>query len=365
MTFQQAGLAVALLVHAIFSPTNSVAEDRVGRVTTVAVPRGGGPVAAEADRDGNVHLLYDAPEGPKYAKSADGGITFGSAVAVVGEAPRPKGLEFHGWDIAVGRDGRAHVAMGTNAWKLKLPKEEWGLFYANLDPGATAFSPVRNVNKTPSEGFSLAADDKGNVTACWLSGKLYANVSRDNGETFGGPLELNGSYNPCDCCTTSATYGADGRLAVLYREETNNDRDMHLVLWDQVAGSTVRRRVGTTPWKIDGCPMTYFKVSRTPSGFNVAWPTKGRVAFATLDGGGVPSGPAEVFTSGTSGMRTGMLALSAADGTTLVAWRDGGRIAWQVYGGDGRAIGAPGSAESQGKGVAGVVGNDGQFILYP
>ena len=87
--------------------------------------------------------------------------------------------------MAVGKGGRVHVAMGTNAWKLKLPQEEWGFFYASLDPGASAFSPVRNINKKPSEGFSLAADDKGNVTACWLSDKLYANVSHDNGETFG------------------------------------------------------------------------------------------------------------------------------------------------------------------------------------
>ena len=92
--------------------------------------------------------------------------------------------------MAVGKGGRVHVAMGTNAWKLKLPQEEWGYFYASLDPGASAFSPVRNINRKPSEGFSLAADDKGNVTACWLSDKLYANVSHDNGETF-APIRRN------------------------------------------------------------------------------------------------------------------------------------------------------------------------------
>ena len=92
--------------------------------------------------------------------------------------------------MAVGKGGRVHVAMGTNAWKLKLPQEEWGFFYASLDPGATAFSPVRNINRKPSEGFSLAADDKGNVTACWLSDKLYANVSHDNGETFAPFVEI-------------------------------------------------------------------------------------------------------------------------------------------------------------------------------
>ena len=117
-------------------------------------------------------------------------LTFGTAIPVVGGGSQTAGLEYSAWDMAVGKGGRVHVAMGTNAWKLKLPQEEWGFFYASLDPGASAFSPVRNINRKPSEGFSLAADDKGNVTACWLSDKLYANVSHDNGETFAPFVEI-------------------------------------------------------------------------------------------------------------------------------------------------------------------------------
>ena len=220
------------------------------------------------------------------------------------------GLEYTAWDMAVGKGGRVHVAMGTNAWKLKLPQEEWGYFYASLDPGSSAFSPVRNINKKPSEGFSLAADEKGNVTACWLSDKLYANVSHDNGETFAPSVELDRHYNPCNCCTTSAAYGEDGRLAVLYREETNNERDMYLVLWDQDrdrcrgSGSAARRGRSTR------CPMTYYSISRGRGGFVAAWPTKGQIYFARMDGEGDPLPPAEIETPGRSGMRTGMLALT-------------------------------------------------------
>src|SRR3954447_5921271 len=214
-----------------------VADDSPGRVTTVAVPGGGKPIVARTDKEGAVHLLFDSGDGPNYAKSTDGGVTFSAVIPVVRGGSQAAGLEYSAWDMAVGKGGRVHVAMGTNAWKLKLPQEEWGYFYAPPSPGASAFSPVRNINRKPSEGFSLAADDKGNVTACWLSDKLYANVSRDNGETFGPFVELNPQYNPCNCCTTSAAYGEDGRLAVLYREETNNERDMYLVLWDQSRGS--------------------------------------------------------------------------------------------------------------------------------
>ena len=276
---------------------------------------------ARADAGGTIHLLCDSPGGPRYARSTDGGATFSAAIPVVTGDVRPAGLEYSAWDMAVGKGGRVHVAMATNAWKLKLPQEEWGFFYASLDPGASAFSPVRNINRKPSEGFSLAADEKGNVTACWLSDRLYANVSHDNGETFGPSEEIDPHYNPCNCCTTSAAYGEDGKLAVLYREETNNERDMYLVLWDQSRGATTRTRVSRTPWKIDGCPMTYYAVSRRRGGFAAAWPTKGRIYFARLDSRGEPSAPAEIETPGRSGMRTGLLALTDPDGRTLVAWK--------------------------------------------
>ena len=213
-------------------------------------------------------------------RSTDGGKTFSEPLAVVDRQSQRPGLEFTVWDLAVGPEGRVHVALGTNAWKLKLPKEEWAFFYARLDPGAKSFAPVQNLNRQPSEGFSLAADERGNVTACWISGKLYAQVSHDHGATFGPAAEIDSTFDPCDCCTSSIAYGADGRLAVLYREETNNERDMHLVLWDQAKNHVSRKRVSTTLWKIDACPMTYYTVVPTKEGYEIVWPTEGQVYFA-------------------------------------------------------------------------------------
>jgi hypothetical protein len=343
-------------------PAEKHADD--GSVTTVPVPGGGRPVVARADAEGAIHLFYDSGDGPKYARSSDGGTTFSPAISVVGEGQQRAGLEYSAWDMAVGKGGRVHVAMGTNAWKLKLPQEEWGFFYASLDPGQAAFSPVRNINRKPSEGFSLAADDRGNVTACWLSDRLYANISHDNGETFTPFVEIDSSVNPCNCCTTSAAYGADGRLAVLYREETGNERDMYLVLWDQDRGRVSRTRVSRTLWKIDACPMTYYTVSRDRGGFVAVWPTRGQVYLAHLDARGDLSPPGEIQTPGRSGMRTGIIALSAPDGKTLVAWNNNDQVGWQLYGAGGQPLGQPGSARGAGKGVAGVVGKDGRFVLF-
>jgi hypothetical protein len=364
MTIQQAGAAVALFSAVFVSSSTANADDVSGTVTTVAVPAVGRPVVARTDSAGTIHLLCDSEDGPKYAKSSDGGARFSAAMPVVNGGAQTAGLEYSAWDMAVGKGGRVHVAMGTNAWKLKLPEEDWGYFYANLDPGSSAFSPVRNINRKPSEGFSLAADSRGNVSACWLADKLYINVSHDNGETFAPSVELNPRYNPCNCCTTSAAYGADGHLAVLYREETDNERDMYLVLWDQDGGQMMRKRLSRTLWKIDACPMTYYTISPERGGFVAVWPTGGQIYFARLDGEGTPLPPAEIKTPGRSGMRTGMLALSAPDGSTVVAWKTADQLGWQLYAADGRPSGQPGTAKSPGNGAAGVVSKDGRFILF-
>jgi hypothetical protein len=340
------------------------ADDGIDKVTTVPVSEGGGPVAARVDAEGTIHLLFNSADGPKYVKSSNNAKTFEPPIPVVDEGSRKAGLVFEGWDMAVGKGNRVHVAMGTNAWKLKLPEKEWGFYYASLDPGAKTFAPVRNINSTPSEGFSLAADDKGTVTACWLSAKLYANVSHDGGKTFGPRVEINPSYDPCNCCTTSAVFGADGRLAVLYREETNNERDMWLLLWDQEHRQVSRTRISTTLWKIDTCPMTYYTISRIEDGFTAVWPTRGEIYFARLDAKGKLLPPGEIKTPGKSGMRTGMLALNAPDGSTLVAWRQDDSVKWQLYDAKGQPSGSVGSAKSAGTGVAGVVGKSGNFILF-
>jgi hypothetical protein len=143
MTNQRFATASAVLGMMVLYPLVTKADDGSERVTTRPLPGPGRPVVARTDAEGAIHLLYASEDGSKYAKSA-GGVTFGPAIAVVGEGSRQSGLEYSAWDMAVGKGGRVHVAMGTNAWKLKLPQEEWGFFYASLDPGSAVF-PSRSL----------------------------------------------------------------------------------------------------------------------------------------------------------------------------------------------------------------------------
>jgi hypothetical protein len=336
------------------------------RVQAIRIPGGSKIVKAQIGTDGVIHVLLDAEDGPRYVRSTDAGIRFSSPIEILDAASQKPGLKYQGEDLAVGKDGRVHVAMANNAWKLKLPQEDWGFYYSSLAPAAKAFSRVRNINRKPSEGFSLAADERGNVTASFLSGKLYTMASRDHGETFTRYAEPNPEWNPCDCCTTASAYGPDGKLALLYREETDDERDIYVALLDQLGDQkSARVRVSGTPWKINGCPMTYFTVSRTDSGYVAAWPTKGQVYFARLDKSGAVLPPGEIRTPGTSGMRNGLVALSAPDGATLVAWKNKDVLGWQLYNEKAQPIGETASEPSSGGGAAGVVLPNGNFLLFP
>jgi hypothetical protein len=356
--------ALAILAVAVPMPLMA-ATVTVGTrpVSIVHVPQGGEPMIARTGSDGSIHLLYDLDGIPYYVKSSDGGSSFTTPMPVVDRESRKQGLMFEASSMAVGKSGVIYVAMSTNNWQVKLPNVPDGLVYAVLQPGAKSFTRVRSLNGRPSEGFSLAADGKGRVTATWLANKLYANFSTDNGRTFTPNAELNPSYDPCQCCTTRSVYSPNGDLAVLYREKSNNDRDMYLVIQDKT-GHQTRTRVSSTLWHVNACPMTYYALISTNYGYLAAWPTKGEIYFARLNLRGMMLPPGEVKTPGHSGMRSGLVALSGTNGRILIAWKRYGELSWQLYNAEGIPQGAPESVASAGKGVAGVTDRRGHFILF-
>jgi hypothetical protein len=63
-------------------------------------------------------------------------------------------------------------------------------------------------------------------------------------------------------------------------------------------------------------------------------------------------------------MRTGLLAVPAPDGCTLVAWKTDDVLGWQLYDAEGHPSGEPGAAKSPGNGAAGVLTRDGRFLLF-
>jgi hypothetical protein len=98
-----------------------------------------------------------------------------------------------------------------------------------------------------------------------------------------------------------------------------------------------------------------------------AWPTKGQIYFARLDKDGALLPPGEIKTPGTAGMRTGISAVSAVDGTTLVTWKNQMKdsLRWQLYDSKGNPQGEPGATKSTGSGAAAVALSDGRFVVFP
>ena len=117
-------MVVALTAGAIFTGW-SRSDDAANRVTTIRPEMEDKVLRAQMGPEGTIHLLLQGEDGPRYAKSLDNGRTFSAPISIVDVAARKPGLEFHGEDMALGKDGRVFVAMSNNAWKLKLPESEW------------------------------------------------------------------------------------------------------------------------------------------------------------------------------------------------------------------------------------------------
>ena len=232
-----------------------------------------------------------------------------------------------------------------------------------FEPGGKAFSPTIPLNGVSSEGFSIAAGKDGRVVAGFLRGKLFWKQSNDGGKTFGDNQEIDPAYLPCPCCTTSLAFGKDGTLALLYREATNNHRDIFAVL--EKDGKRTRVPVSRTLWEIDQCPMTYFKIAPAGDGFVAAWPTRGLVYFTRFSSEGKVWPHGEIKVGGRSGMRSSIFALAGANDTTLIGWKDDEKLHWRIFDAAGKPIGDEKEAPGAGPQAGGVVDKKGGFVLFP
>jgi hypothetical protein len=112
--------------------------------------------------------------------------------------------------------------------------------------------------------------------------------------------------------------------------------------------------------------MTYYSIARAANGYVAAWPTGSsyEIYFVRLDHKGNVMAPGEIKTPGRAWHRTGVLVLAAPDDSACVAWVKDGQLGWQVYDEKGQPLGRPGSAKTNGNGIAGVVNKDGRFVLF-
>lgn len=337
------------------------------KVRLIRTPEGGLQPQAAVGRDGTVHLVYflGDPAGGDlyYVRQSPGAAGFSKAVRVNSVSHSAMAIgTIRGAQIAVGRNGRVHVAWnGARQAQPKAPGGATPMLYTRLNDAGTAFEPERNVMQIAAGldgGGSVAADGFGNVYVTWHAPgpgaqgednrRVWVARSHDDGKTFA--REEPASREPtgaCGCCGMRAYADSRGNVYLLYRAATHgDDRDMVLLASTDHAGSFQGKRIHK--WKLNACPMSSAFLAEADGGVLAAWETEKQVYFAKSDAR-AQSITTPIAAPGQGSRKHPVLAVNSLGETILVwtegtGWKKGGSIAWQVFDREGHVRGEHGEA---------------------
>ena len=322
-------------------------------VRVVRIPDGGIQPRVARDAEGALHLVAYVGEALAgdlwYARSADGGQTFGARVPITSATARACAYgAVRGAQLALGRAGRVHVA-----WNGAAGKEPHGtpFFYARLDGPDARFEPPRDVvveHHGLDGGGALVADAGGRVWVAWhapetagggeASRRVFVARSDDDGRTFGPESAVSPTGSGvCPCCGIAA-FALGEALGVVYRTAKDGEkRDTLFCSMGQ--GSAGYQRLDR--WKSPACVMSTYSVASDSRGTLVAFESQGAVRF-TRPGTGAPA-PSTTAPGESAGRKHPSIARNDA-GQVLLAWlagpsaESGGVLEWQVFAADERPI---------------------------
>lgn len=340
------------------SATPSASADIAHPVVAVALEEANTPdVVVEGE---TVHVVWVAYGNVVYGQYRKDGELSKEGVRVNHEFGVVASGAFRGPDVDIGKDGRIHVAWYPNLEDEKQ-RVQSGVYYAHADPGQT-FTDARNLNRQPSDNYSIAANESGRVDVMFTAEDLFAQRSEDGGVTWSDPKIFRSEALPCECCATRLQYDDEGTLYALYRERTNDIRDIHVIV-DAASGPLPARKLATEPWEVTICPMSGSYLAPTNDGMAAAWRTKDQIEFTRLGDDGQPVLDVTRVEGG-PGKRYPVIVV-ADDGTMLVAYKTAVTLHWQRYDPGGKPIGEPGSRETENPDrPAGGVVPDGTFMLF-
>jgi hypothetical protein len=327
-------------------------------VSTIRVPNGGiQPQVVE--RDGIVHLLYFSGDPQKgdlfYVRSKDYGFTFSKPIPV-NRAPDAMAIgNIRGAQLAVGRNGRVHVA-----WNGVEPAGHIPMLYARLNDSGTAFEPERNLIHNAwglDGGGSLTADTDGNVYVFWhapipgekgeQNRRVWIARSTDDGKTFEPEhLAFDKPIGACGCCGMKAFADASG-IHVLFRSA---DQIMKRDIWLLTSTDHGKTFQGSdvSHWNIGACVMSSADLVSSAKGLMAAWETEKQTYFGRVENGHVVK---PVAAPGTPKNRKYPVLATNSKGETLfvwtegTAWKKGGSVEWQVYDKDGNVTSEKGMTD--------------------
>lgn len=357
-------ISKAVCVVSIALPLYAVAPASSSRAAVVVqrLPAGGIQPQAAVDRNGGVHVVYfrgEAAHGNAfYMRSADG-ISFSDPLPVDSTPNTVIATgTVRGAQIAVGRNGRVHVAW--NGAQPIAPRQT-PMFYARLNDAGTAFEPQQNVMQHTDNidgGGAVAADRTGHVYVFWHANerggqhegerRVWVARSSDAGRTFERERAVFGeSTGACGCCGLGAFVDDDDSVFVLFRSAFEVvHRDMYLLASYDHAQSFTGRKIDE--WNVGACVMSTQAFAEGSSGMYTAWEAQEQVYMGRIDSTGHI---AHVIAAPGNGQARKHPALAVdAAGRVLFAWTEGtgwakgGSAAWQVFDAAGDPIGPPGHA---------------------
>ncbi|MGV3538864.1 MAG: sialidase family protein [Rufibacter sp.] len=230
------------------------------------------------DTAGN-YLLY-------YARSKDGGKTFGEPAAI----PTSQGVYPHDENLSKLLFKPNDDMLAMFAVQNPNPENSYaGLVkYTQSFDGGKSWTAAKQLaqdaqNSIDERYFDMAMLPTGEIAAIWLDSRkntpkegsslYFSSTTGRNGFTFEKVID----QQLCQCCRTDLFVDGNGHLHAAYRAILNDSiRDMmHLVSKDNGQSFAPRERISVDNWAINGCPHTGPTLAWNKNGLHVAWYTMG------------------------------------------------------------------------------------------
>ncbi len=315
-------LAAALVGMCLTVPARAAEPAATGGAVSALPPGFDGhqPQLAADAWDHALYLVVGQPKGDVYcARSSDGGATFAAPVKVANLPGLALGL----------RRGPRVAAVGGHVTVTAIDFQSGELLaFRSADRGQTWAAGVcvnPGVGDSAREGLQSLAVRFGDglLYATWLDqrgsgAEIYGASSADHGLTWSANQAVYRSPDGhvCECCHPSASFDADGKLAVMWRNWLGGSRDLYVAVstdGGRTFGPPAKQGAGT--WKLSACPMDGGAVVPLDGGgFASVWQRDKSIYYAENREEALPENR---LAAGTQ-----PVAILAADRTVRVVWQE-------------------------------------------
>lgn len=285
-----------------------------------------------------------------FARSTDGGKTF-SAPARVNSTPQSvRALATSKPRLVVGANGTVHVMWVANRYSDANKPVVLDAHYARSTDGGKTFGKARTLNSDTNRDLhnmdhmgvraehafhGMTVTRKGEVHTFWIDSRdmpqgsdkaaIYGAISRDDGKTFQRD-RLVIKTDVCACCQVTAAAGADGATYLTWRNIfADGSREIVIVKsTDHGKSYSAPVRLIEKKWMIDGCPLKPAAVAI--DGKNNIWVTwyteadqpAGSYLVVSTDDGKTFSAPQAIHSTVKGADHAQVVALP--NGEALLAW---------------------------------------------